>query len=111
MLSPRAVTDLERALKRSGHGETIEDVKDALAENNAQLWNAHNSTAVTEITRDLNIWLYGGSLDDLEGLEASATAWARKMGLGSISIEGRKGWTRALKRLGYVEKTILVKDL
>ena len=111
MLSLKVRLELEPALERSGNEHTLDDVDAALMANEAQLWVAPKSTAVTEITRDLNIWLYGGSLDDLEGLEASATAWAKAMGLDSISIEGRKGWTRALKRLGYVEKTILVKDL
>lgn len=100
------------ALERSGEGDTLEDLYCALKDGEAQFWPAKETVAVTEIVKSLNIWLYGGSMKELADLDASATAWAKEMGLDNISCNGgRIGWRRVLKKLGYVEEIIMVKEL
>lgn len=103
---------LEQALERSEGDHTIEDVRACLESCDAQFWPADKSAAVTEIVSSLNVWLYGGALDELPQMDASASAWAKKIGLNNIALwGGRKGWRRELKKLGYKEQVIMVKDL
>lgn len=105
---------LFKALKRSGDKQTIDDVKTAIEGGKCQLWttNDNETAVVTELSLDLNVWLYAGNFKEIEQLDASAAAYAKSLGAGHMTVwDGRKGWKRALKHLGYVEKTILVKEL
>ena len=99
---------LKKALEHAGEGYTLEDVRKEIAEGRAHLWNTEKSAAVTQI---LDVWLYGGELEDLPELERQATERAKACGIEQIIFwGGRKGWERVLKHHGYVEKTILVKE-
>lgn len=69
----------------------------------AQLWLGRRSALVTQVTveRDIHVWLAGGEMDEIIALVPGAEAWARAMTCTSVTIDGRPGWARVLKRLGY----------
>ena len=49
----------------------------------------------------IHVWLGGGDLADLLALRPGVEAWARAHGAVAARINGRRGWTRALRRLGF----------
>ncbi len=85
---------------------TVDELIAELASGRAQLWLAEHSALVTELVeqgsdRCLHIWLAGGSLADILGLRPGLEAWARGQGCSHITIDGRPGWIRVLRRHGY----------
>lgn len=85
--------------------DTWAEVEARLKANTAQLWTAPGCALVTEIYGDcLHVWLGGGSLHGLLDLRPRVEETARYWGLKRITILGRLGWDRVLKRFGYVRK-------
>lgn len=106
------IDHLQAALDRSPGDWTIEDVKRLIRSNEVRLWPNRNSAAVTEEVRAFNIWLAGGDMAELFQMLDAAEAEHKARGFDQITIsEARKGWKRVLKARGYVERTVLVKEL
>lgn len=96
----------QEALLLSGQNMTIEDVERSLSSGQSMLWVGENSALITELTQDefgwaLHIWLGTGDLGDLVSLEPGLSAWARAHGCYYLSLDGRKGWERVLKPIGF----------
>jgi len=77
----------------------------------AQFWPAPNAAAVTEINKDLHIWLGGGDKAELLAMTRSAAEHAKAWGCDRLTLEGREGWERVLAPLGFRRVVLLVKDL
>lgn len=96
---------LEPAL--GGSFYTWGDVRRAIAENRATLWPGKASAMVTEDViypsgeRAMQVWLGGGDLEELLRMAPGVEAAARLRGCTAVLIEGRKGWERPLKAMGY----------
>lgn len=106
MLSPpRSSRDwLEPALT---DGDTWADVEQRLTEQTAQLWIGGECAMVTEIWGDcLHVWLAGGRLRSIMELRPGVEETARHWGLKRITISGRPGWDRVLKRVGYARNGV-----
>lgn len=68
----------------------------------AQLWSSPLACVVTETAHpDLHIWLAGGNLRAVLAFQTPLENWARATGCTSITVNGRRGWDRALSPLGY----------
>ena len=72
----------------------------------AQLWAGEASALVTQLVAEpdgpcLHIWLGGGDLRELLALRAGLEAYARGLGCRSVTIDGRRGWSRVLRGHGY----------
>lgn len=83
-----------------------DEVAAALAAGRAQLWPGERSAMVTtlQITPEgptCHVWLAGGELADLLAMAVGVEAWARAQGCAWVTLNGRKGWARALKRRGF----------
>lgn len=104
---------IEQALARSNpDGVSIEAIEATLFGGQAQLWGDEKTAAVTQVNGELVVWFLAGQDSEIENIDASATAWARKMGLSRITIRRtRKGWARRLASLGYKSETVLTKEL
>jgi hypothetical protein len=102
---------LERALARTGDGETLPMVEQAITEERAWFWPTAKSAAVMQITKDCHFWLAGGDLGDLLSHYAEAERWAAQHGCDRMTLRGRPGWQRTLAPLGFRPLTYLVKDL
>lgn len=76
-----------------------------LLANRATLWPGLRSAFVTTLHAGdepcIHIWLGGGDLRELLTLQPGIEAWARAQGAAFATIEGRKGWARALRKTGF----------
>jgi hypothetical protein len=105
---------LSPALRHTEKGTTMEDVREAIRSGRALFWPGEKSAAVTTEyhAHEFVLWLAGGDLEELYKMEAAAVDLARERGFSRAVVEdGRKGWGRVLKRLGYREVRQMVKDL
>jgi len=80
----------------------------------AQLWLGERSAMVTEIVgppREIHVWLAGGDLQELVSFTAGIAAFGRSMGCVTATLEGRRGWARALKQYGFRGEGLMRKAL
>ena len=82
------------------------EVAGELAARRAQLWPGERAAMVTtlQITPQgptCHVWLGGGELSELLEMAPGIEAWARAQGCAFVTLSGRKGWARALKRRGF----------
>ena len=85
------------------------EVVDQLSRGFAQLWRGERSAMVTQLinqdgVRLLHVLLGGGDLLELLALQHGVAAWGRVMGAQFATINGRRGWKRALLRHGFVPR-------
>jgi hypothetical protein len=87
--------------------DTEDEVINELLINHAQLWRGERSAMVTQLVRaevpNITVWLGGGDLSDLLALQPGVEAWARQQGAQEARINGRTGWSRALRDTGFEE--------
>ena len=109
---------ISAALRYTGEPptHTLDDVLQAVRKGQMQFWPAERSAAVTEIAVyprvvAVRIFLAGGDLEDLRGVEARIADWAKTIIRAQrIEICGRAGWQRALT--GYrAASTWLCKEI
>lgn len=72
----------------------------------AQVWPGENAAFVTQLVntdgaRFLHVLLGGGDIREMLAMHFGLAAWGRAMGAEWASINGRKGWARALARFGF----------
>lgn len=91
-------------------------VREALDAGRAQLWPTANSAVVTTISehptgiKTMCLWLGGGDLGEIQRTVAQVASFARSEGCAHLTIQGRKGWARALP--GFrAASTLVYKDL
>lgn len=94
------------------------DVVKAILTGNAMLWPGKNCAIVTEDnsypdgTRALQTWVAGGDMEEILSLAPGIEAMARLRGCTSSLVQGRAGWSKPLKAMGYrIWSTTLRKEL
>jgi len=113
----RCRTWIEDALSYSGGTHTFNHVFQGVIEGRMQLWPSENACAVTEIVvypmcKVLHVFLAGGAMDSIIEMQKSAEEWGKSQGCTSMTIAGRKGWSRVLADQGYKEQFVtLAKEL
>lgn len=90
---------------------TEADLLADLAGGRAQLWAGDRAALVTQcveepLGRCLHVWLAGGDLKEIMMLKPGIEAWARGQGCVRVSLDGRRGWARVLRRHGYTDNEI-----
>lgn len=106
-MTPLEIRDgLIEALELAGEGHTITDLEQALQTGDALLWTGVNGALVTLLYesprgRSVHVWLGTGDLNELLQMEPGVSAWARARGCKYATINGRKGWSRVFKPLGF----------
>ena len=104
---------IESALEYGGGTHTFEDVKCGIIAGTSQLWPAANSCIVTEITKHpqkkvLHIFLGGGDLEEIKSMQPDVIAWAKSQDCESLTMTGRKGWSKALADIGWKSQLVLL---
>ena len=105
------------ALARAGGTHTYEDVLQSISVGDMFFWPASKSCMVTEIVqyprlRALHVFLAAGDLAEIKNMESSLISFAKSLKCSALSMSGRKGWTKALKELGWQESHItLVREI
>lgn len=102
---------LERALEAEGVGRTVDEVLDRVRAGDAQIWPGMKSLHVTELIRrpdglSVNVWLSAGDMGELIEMAPGIMAWARRQGCIDATIEGRPGWEKVLKPLGFEKRAV-----
>ena len=102
---------IQAALDRSGGTHLFEDIVQAVSEGKMQFWPAPDACAITEIIvfprkKVLHVFLAGGKLETIVDMNESAVAWAKSLGCDGMSIAGRKGWVKVLKKKGWTESFV-----
>lgn len=108
---------LEAALKYANNTHNIEDIRKGVANGYYQLWPAEKGALITEIEsypnrNVLHVFLGGGELQQLLDMVESVEVYAKTIGCKSVTVSGRKGWVKLLKRRGARELcTTMAKEL
>jgi len=89
-----------------GSHQRIEDVERSLAEGRAHLLTLPDCCFVVEIAAypaatACQVMWGAGELDAIVDAAPRLHAWARRQGCTEMLVEGRAGWVRALKDIGY----------
>lgn len=84
---------------------TEQELLQELLANRVQLWRGTRSAMLTQLVNGpepfILVWLGGGDLRELLALAPGVEAWARVHGARAARINGRPGWARALRLLGF----------
>lgn len=107
---------IKAALKYGGGTHTYSDVYEAIKCGKMQLWPASKSCLVTEITqyprkKVLHIFLAGGDLEEIKSMQDSVDHWGKLQGCTSMTMTGRRGWTKAIKDIGWKEQLVLMEKV
>lgn len=97
-------------MRRFGEG-SIEDAQREIEAGRAWFIPGENSAAVVQVTKDANLWLGGGELQEMLRRLPDVETWARSQSCDRTTLIGRKGWERVLKPHGYRPIYMLAKDL
>ncbi len=97
---------------------TMADLERELEAHEAHLWVGERSCVVTVPSavgsvpeRAVHVWLAGGDLREIVEATPRIEAIVRDAGCTQVTIEGRKGWVRALAPLGYEYQATVVRKL
>lgn len=98
-----AAAHLEPALEFAGGTHTLEHVRTAIEDGEAQLWPmGEDGALVSEVIetptglRACRLWLAGGNMAALLMAEKVVSEWAQEQGCKVMEIIGRQGWQRVL---------------
>ena len=104
---------IELALEYGGGTHLFSDIVTSIVEGKMQLWPAKDSCLVTEITvfprkKVLHVFLGGGNLEEIISMHDSVIQWAKDQGCESLTMTGRHGWSKALKKNGWKSQLVLL---
>lgn len=104
---------IEKALERSGNLNSWEDVEKGVASGMMQLWPAPKGCVVTELViyprgRALRVFLAGGELGQILAMTKDMARWAKAQGCDFAEFDGRFGWQRVLKQIGWKPRSIVM---
>lgn len=108
---------IEAALEYCGGTHIYEDIVEGIVSGRMQFWPADNGCAVTEIIvfprkKVFHIFLAGGEMNQIVDMDESAKHFAQAQGCSDMTIAGRKGWARVLKKNEWTEAfTTLTKEI
>lgn len=97
---------IEAALEYSSGTHTGDDVLGAIKAGRMQFWPAPRAAVVTEILdfprkRLLHVFLAGGEMASVIEMLPSVEEFARANRCDGLTIAGRPGWQRIMKRHGF----------
>jgi len=104
---------IEAALEYGGGTHYYEDIAEGVTSGVLQLWPAERGCWVTEVTqyprkKVLHVFLAAGELDQIIDMHESVVQWAKTQGCQSLTLSGRKGWTKALEDLDWKPKMVFM---
>lgn len=98
--------EIQRALSYSNYAFMFDDVVQRVLSGNATMYPLDTSVVIMECTQYPQFKVYhgfiaAGDLDEIMGLQPTLEADAKKLGCEYLTLSGRHGWVRALKRNGW----------
>lgn len=97
----------------AGSTHTFEDVILSVLKGDMQLWHTPKGSAVTEVInaprkRIMHWFLAGGEMDQVLRFQDSIRIYARAIGCTEMTLSGRPGWVKVLRRHGWTQKGVLM---
>lgn len=111
----RLIALIQSAIDESYENFTTQEVIAEIEAGRSALFAGRDSFMVATLHRHHDeltghAWLGGGDLDELRDvIRPQSEAWAKENGARYATIEGRRGWVRALKQDGYREVSVTVR--
>lgn len=108
---------IQRAIDRAYEPYTLDEVADEIESGRSTIFIGERSALICQLQSHNGVisghgWLAAGDLDELcYTLGPMAEDWARQNGATSVTIDGRRGWVRALARTGYKEQSVTVRKV
>lgn len=100
-----------------GSHHTMGDLEDRTRRGDAMLWPGDRCAVLTQIVaqtdgaRILDVISAGGDLDEIVAMTPGVLAAARAAGCSEMIVEGKRGWERALKPLGFTFLSVTVRKV
>lgn len=93
---------------------TRQVIEQKLSAQQAQLWLGEGGAILTELVirngeHFVHFWLAGGELRAVLELRPGIESWGRQQRCEFASIQGRLGWVRLLKPVGYVREADMLR--
>ena len=97
---------IDAALKYSGGTHLFEDVANAVAKGDMQMWCNGETVAITEVLvypqkKVLHVFIGSGKREDLFEMIDSAWTWGQGIGCTAMTLAGRKGWMKLMSKFGF----------
>jgi hypothetical protein len=95
---------LRRVIARfPDHLMDLDSIEDRVASGEFQVFPLDNSVIVGKTYKNGWVWLFAGagSLKEILDFEPTLCQWYRQRGYVTMWMEGRKGWIRVLKDIGW----------
>ncbi len=105
--------EIEKALLYTRGTHTFDDIVQMVLDRKLLCWLMPNGVLLTEEqqyprTANLHVFLAGGSLKELLDIHPQVMYYARNRGYSNISINGRRGWSKALAPMGWEETNVVL---
>ena len=114
-MNPDKIAELiQAAIDQSNENYTLIEVLEEITSGRAALFVEGESVLVAKLYgRNGQItahgWLGAGNLDELtDKTMPRAEEWARGQGASRMTVDGRRGWVRALHKGGFKEEMVTV---
>lgn len=97
---------ITEALQYSNGTHNLDDILHSLQTGEMQLWANKKACVVSLIQQYPQkkvcfIFLAGGELESVLEMQPQVTHWAKSQGCELLSMVGRKGWAKALNKVGW----------
>jgi hypothetical protein len=103
-----ALALIDRAIKRSRENISRDHLLGEILGGRATVFSGERSVMVCTLheyadgARQGHVWLAAGDLSELRGpMREQAEMWAKANGADTATIDGRAGWKRALRGVGF----------
>lgn len=103
---------IEASLACADGTHTFDDVAAGVLSGRFMLWPRERCCAVLEVleyprSRELNVFLAGGELEQIQASQEELFEIARNCGAQAVTMTGRRGWVRALP--GWQEQHVVLR--
>jgi hypothetical protein len=97
---------LTDALEYSHGTHDLSDIFKGIGDGQYQLWPSSKGCLVTEILqypkkKVFHVFLGGGEMDQLMDMHEAVIGFAKELGCTELTMSGRAGWARQLKKWGW----------
>lgn len=104
---------IQAALDEGGNTHNFINVVEGVLSGKMQLWSGEKGCAVTEIAvypnkKVLHVFLAGGNLEQITDMMDSAVEWGKAQDCVGMTLSGRKGWIKILKKHGWSESLVVL---
>lgn len=104
---------IQDALDVGQNTHDFKDIVDGVLSGHMQLWAGEEGCAITEIVvypnkKVLHVFLAAGKLEQITKMHKDAVEWGKTQGCDGMTLSGRPGWKKILKKEGWEQQQIVL---